>query len=229
MDLGLPAPAAYEHELLEYATRGLRSVPGGRLVGTAARKASVLSFVLEGYEPQEVGTALDREGNAVRAGHHCAQPVLRRFGLEATVRPSLAFCNTHQEVDAPPIRCTSICRCGAEWAASTRGRAPARFGEEDPYVGAHPGAGWFPSVLRDDAGSRPAAPGSSCRVMRRDQLEHAIRTACQIIGRPEVIVVGSQAILGTYGEDQSPADATMAFEELHGFSIDGSTGNLRAA
>jgi len=97
--IGLPNIAAYEHSLLDYATAGLRSVPGLHLVGTAAEKASVVSFVLDGYEPTEVGTALNEEGIAVRAGHHCAQPILRRFGLEATVRPSLAFYNTCDEID----------------------------------------------------------------------------------------------------------------------------------
>jgi len=97
--IGLSQIAAYEHTLLEYATAGLRDIPGLRLVGTAPDKASVVSFVLEGYEPVEVGTALNEEGIAVRAGHHCAQPILRRYGLEATVRPSLAFYNTHDEVD----------------------------------------------------------------------------------------------------------------------------------
>jgi cysteine desulfurase / selenocysteine lyase len=70
-----------------------------KLVGTAKEKASVLSFVLDGYKAEEVGKALNQEGIAVRAGHHCAQPILRRFGLEATVRPSLAFYNTCEEVD----------------------------------------------------------------------------------------------------------------------------------
>jgi cysteine desulfurase/selenocysteine lyase len=70
-----------------------------RLVGTAAEKASVLSFVLKGYSTDQVGQALNQEGIAVRTGHHCAQPILRRFGLEATVRPSLAFYNTCEEVD----------------------------------------------------------------------------------------------------------------------------------
>jgi cysteine desulfurase/selenocysteine lyase len=97
--IGMPAIARYEHELLDYATDALRSVPGLRLIGTAAEKASVLSFVLDGHEPAEVGQVLSREGIAVRAGHHCAQPILRRFGLEATVRPSLAFYNTREEVD----------------------------------------------------------------------------------------------------------------------------------
>ena len=97
--LGLPAVAAYEHGLLEYATSGMESVPGLRLVGTAPNKASVLSFVLDGRDPVEVGRALDREGIAVRAGHHCAQPILRRFGYEATVRASLALYNTHDEID----------------------------------------------------------------------------------------------------------------------------------
>lgn len=98
--IGLPNIAAYEHALVEHATRGMCEVPGLTLVGTAPEKASVVSFVLDGYEPTEVGTALNEEGIAVRAGHHCAQPILRRYGLEATVRPSLAFYNTHEEVDA---------------------------------------------------------------------------------------------------------------------------------
>ncbi len=98
--IGLPNIAAYEHALLEHATAGLRGVPGLRLIGTAPNKASIASFVLDGYEPAEVGSALNEEGIAVRAGHHCAQPILRRFGLEATVRPSFAFYNTHDEVDA---------------------------------------------------------------------------------------------------------------------------------
>jgi cysteine desulfurase/selenocysteine lyase len=92
--------ANYEHELLEYATAGLTTIPGLRLIGTAADKAGVLSFVLEGFDVEVIGQALNREGIAVRAGHHCAQPILRRFGLEATVRPSLAFYNTKAEVDA---------------------------------------------------------------------------------------------------------------------------------
>jgi len=91
--------AAYEHYLLEYATRLMKDVPGLRLIGTAPDKASVLSFVLEGYKTEEVGKALNQEGIAVRSGHHCAQPILRRFGLEATVRPSLAFYNTCSEID----------------------------------------------------------------------------------------------------------------------------------
>ena len=98
--IGLPNIAAHEHALVERATEGLRGVPGMRLVGTARHKASIVSFVLDGYEPAEVGTALNEVGIAVRSGHHCAQPILRRFGLEATVRPSFAFYNTHDEVDA---------------------------------------------------------------------------------------------------------------------------------
>lgn len=98
--IGIENIGRYEHDLLEYATSRLRPVPGVRLVGTARHKASVLSFVLKGYETEEVGRALNEEGIAVRSGHHCAQPILRRFGLEATVRPSLAFYNTCDEVDA---------------------------------------------------------------------------------------------------------------------------------
>lgn len=97
--LGIERIAAYEHSLLQYATPRLADIPGVRLVGTATDKASVLSFVLAGHEPLEVGKALNAEGIAVRAGHHCAQPALRRLGLEATVRPSFAFYNTFEEID----------------------------------------------------------------------------------------------------------------------------------
>jgi cysteine desulfurase/selenocysteine lyase len=99
LKLGIDNIARYEHELLEYAMASLKSISGLRLVGTAKAKTSVLSFVLEGHSNQDIGVALNRAGIAVRTGHHCAQPILRRFGLESTVRPSLAFYNTHQEVD----------------------------------------------------------------------------------------------------------------------------------
>lgn len=97
--IGIENIGRYEHDLLAYATHHLRRIAGVRLVGTAADKASVLSFVLDGYSTDEVGKALNEEGIAVRTGHHCAQPILRRMGLEATVRPSLAFYNTCEEVD----------------------------------------------------------------------------------------------------------------------------------
>jgi cysteine desulfurase/selenocysteine lyase len=97
--IGMDLIYQYEHYLLVYATRLLKEVPGLRLIGTAQDKASVLSFVLEGYRTEEVGKALNEEGIAVRSGHHCAQPILRRFGVEATVRPSLAFYNTCGEID----------------------------------------------------------------------------------------------------------------------------------
>ena len=98
--IGMANIDRYEHELLDYATEGLRRIPGLRLIGTAPEKASVLSFVLDGYRTEDVGAALAREGIAVRSGHHCAQPILRRFGVESTVRPSLAFYNTCAEIDA---------------------------------------------------------------------------------------------------------------------------------
>jgi cysteine desulfurase/selenocysteine lyase len=97
--IGMDNIARYEHDLLAYATHHLKPIPGVRLVGTAHDKASVLSFVLKGYTTEEVGKALNEEGIAVRTGHHCAQPILRRFGVETTVRPSLAFYNTCEEVD----------------------------------------------------------------------------------------------------------------------------------
>ena len=98
--VGLDAIAAHEHELLEYGTRLLSDLPGLRLVGTARRKAAVLSFVLEGVHPHDVGTVLDHDGIAVRTGHHCAQPVMDRYGIPATTRASLACFNTKQELDA---------------------------------------------------------------------------------------------------------------------------------
>jgi cysteine desulfurase/selenocysteine lyase len=97
--LGIENINRYEHELLVYATKQLQTISGLRLIGTAAEKTSVLSFVLEGFQSTEVGDALNKEGIAVRSGHHCAQPILRRFGVESTVRPSLAFYNTYQEID----------------------------------------------------------------------------------------------------------------------------------
>jgi cysteine desulfurase / selenocysteine lyase len=98
--IGMPNVARYEHELLVYATQEMLRVPGLRIIGTAKEKAGVLSFVLDGFRTEEVGAALNREGIAVRSGHHCAQPTLRRFGLETTVRPSLALYNSFEDIDA---------------------------------------------------------------------------------------------------------------------------------
>jgi cysteine desulfurase/selenocysteine lyase len=98
--LGIGAIAAHEDEVLAYGTQALCSVPGLRLVGTAREKASVLSFVIEGIHPHDIGTILDYEGIAVRTGHHCAQPVMDRYGLPATARASLACFNTREEMDA---------------------------------------------------------------------------------------------------------------------------------
>ena len=97
--IGIENITRYEHELLVYGTRVLQTVPGLRIIGTAKEKAGVLSFVLEGFRTEEVGALLDKEGIAVRSGHHCAQPILRRFGLESTVRPSLAPYNTCEDLD----------------------------------------------------------------------------------------------------------------------------------
>jgi cysteine desulfurase/selenocysteine lyase len=97
---GLAAIAAHEAALLDYGTAVLGAIPGLRMVGTAAEKASVLSFVLDGIHPHDVGTILDHEGIAVRTGHHCAQPVMDRFGIPATTRASLACFNTRDEIDA---------------------------------------------------------------------------------------------------------------------------------
>jgi cysteine desulfurase/selenocysteine lyase len=98
--IGMENVARHEHELLVHGTELLRRVPGLRLIGTAKEKAAVLSFTLDGFRDQDVGTELNREGIAVRSGHHCAQPILRRFGVESTVRASLALYNTVEDVEA---------------------------------------------------------------------------------------------------------------------------------
>jgi cysteine desulfurase/selenocysteine lyase len=98
--VGMVNISRYEDELLIYGTAALEQVPGLRIIGTAAEKAGVLSFVLDGVRTEDIGDLLNREGIAVRSGHHCAQPILRRFGLESTVRASLALYNTCSDIDA---------------------------------------------------------------------------------------------------------------------------------
>ena len=93
------AAAAHEHELLDYATKRLSDIPGIKLIGTAENKASVLAFTIEGVHPHDIGTILDQDGIAIRAGHHCAQPVMKYFDVPATARASFAFYNTREEVD----------------------------------------------------------------------------------------------------------------------------------
>lgn len=100
MDLDFAAALAYEHELLEYATARLSEIDGLRLIGTATHKAAVLSFVIEGIHPQDIGLLLDNQGVAVRTGHHCAMPVMQRYGLSGTVRASLSIYNTRAEIDS---------------------------------------------------------------------------------------------------------------------------------
>ena len=98
-EISLASVAEFEHELLTYATAGAREIPGLRIIGTAREKAAVLSFVIDGIHPHDIGTILDDEGIAIRTGHHCAQPVMQRFGVPATARASFAFYNTKEEVD----------------------------------------------------------------------------------------------------------------------------------
>ncbi|MBI2930829.1 MAG: cysteine desulfurase [Planctomycetes bacterium] len=99
-EIGLDAVAAHERDLLEYGTKTLLAIPGLRLIGTAREKAAVLSFVIEGIHPHDIGTILDQEGIAIRTGHHCAQPVMERFGVPATARASFGLYNTRAEIDA---------------------------------------------------------------------------------------------------------------------------------
>jgi cysteine desulfurase/selenocysteine lyase len=98
--LGMDNIAAHEDELLAYATETVSAIPGIRLIGTAKEKAGVLSFLLDSIHPHDIGTILDQEGIAIRTGHHCAQPVMQRFGIAATARASFALYNTREEVDA---------------------------------------------------------------------------------------------------------------------------------
>lgn len=98
--LGMDAIAAHEHEMLAYATERLAEVPGTHVVGTARHKAGVLSFTIDGIHPHDIGTILDSEGVAIRAGHHCAQPLMRRFGVPSTARASFYVYNTRDDVDA---------------------------------------------------------------------------------------------------------------------------------
>jgi cysteine desulfurase / selenocysteine lyase len=98
--LGIENIGAYEHDLLEYATAAVSTIPGLKIIGTAKEKAGVLSFTLENIHPHDIGTILDREGIAIRTGHHCSQPVMKRFGVDSTARASFAMYNTKREVDA---------------------------------------------------------------------------------------------------------------------------------
>jgi cysteine desulfurase / selenocysteine lyase len=99
-NLGMHNIALYEHELLRCATEAVGAIPGVRLIGTAREKAGVLSFVMDGVHPHDVGTILDQEGIAIRTGHHCAQPLMERFGVDATARASFGLYNTKQEIEA---------------------------------------------------------------------------------------------------------------------------------
>ena len=98
--IGLENISTYEHDLLNYATEVIGAIPGVKIIGTAREKTGVLSFTLKDIHPHDIGTILDQEGIAIRAGHHCAQPVMKRFGIPATARASFAFYNTREEVDA---------------------------------------------------------------------------------------------------------------------------------
>jgi cysteine desulfurase/selenocysteine lyase len=98
--VGIGSVTAHEEELLDHATRLLSALPGLNVVGTAPEKIGVLSFILDGIHPHDVGTVLDQEGIAIRTGHHCAQPVMEFFGIPATARASLALYNTRAEIDA---------------------------------------------------------------------------------------------------------------------------------
>lgn len=98
--IGIDKIAQYEHEVVSYATERLSALAGVRLIGTAKERAGVVSFVIDNVHPHDVGTILDQEGIAIRTGHHCAQPIMQRFGIPATARASFAFYNTKEEVDA---------------------------------------------------------------------------------------------------------------------------------
>jgi cysteine desulfurase/selenocysteine lyase len=99
-EIGMETIAAYEAGVLDYATRAIEDIPGMRLIGTAQDKTAILSFLLEGVHAHDIGTILDRQGIAIRAGHHCAMPLMKHFGVAATARASFALYNTQEEADA---------------------------------------------------------------------------------------------------------------------------------
>jgi cysteine desulfurase / selenocysteine lyase len=98
--IGIGAIAEHERDLLTYATQRVSAIPGLRIIGTAKEKAAIVSFILDGVHAHDVGTILDHEGVAIRAGHHCAMPVMERFGVAGTARASFALYNTREDVDA---------------------------------------------------------------------------------------------------------------------------------
>ncbi|MGH7768346.1 MAG: aminotransferase class V-fold PLP-dependent enzyme, partial [Candidatus Binatia bacterium] len=98
--IGIDAITAYEKDLLAYATARVSEIEGVKIIGTAKEKAGVISFIMDGVHAHDVGTILDQEGVAIRTGHHCAMPIMERFGVPATARASLAFYNTKEEIDA---------------------------------------------------------------------------------------------------------------------------------
>jgi cysteine desulfurase/selenocysteine lyase len=162
--LGLANIARYEHELLGYGTQLLQAVPGLHLIGTAREKASVLSFVLDGYSPAEVGDELNREGIAVRAGHHCAQPIVRHFGHEATVRPSLAFYNTADELDtlAAVLQRLAKGRRTIVTPGAEQVQAPAErrvFGDWTGPAVTRPDGAWQDTGVSKDDAARVTRPG----------------------------------------------------------------------
>jgi cysteine desulfurase/selenocysteine lyase len=162
--LGLANIARYEHDLLGYGTQLLKAVPGLHLIGTAPDKASVLSFVLDGYSPAEVGDELNREGIAVRAGHHCAQPIVRHFGHEATVRPSLAFYNTVDELDslATVLHRLAKGRRVVVTPGSETVQAPQErklFGDWAVPLGTRPDGDWRDSSVGKDDAASASRPG----------------------------------------------------------------------
>jgi cysteine desulfurase/selenocysteine lyase len=117
--IGMEAISRHEHELIEATVAGLHDIPGVRLIGAPRERAGVVSFLVDGCRAEDVGKALDRDGIAVRSGHHCAQPILRRFGVEATVRPSFALYNTHEDVDA---LLAAVRRIAVQAQGGSRGR-----------------------------------------------------------------------------------------------------------
>ena len=162
MRVGLEPIERYEHELLAYATERL----GLTLFGTAAEKAGVLSFILAGHQTEQVGGLLDKQGIAVRSGHHCAQPILRRFGVEATVRASLAPYNTYEDID---VLVAALHRLQEGSLLAAGGIDLIDVREPDEWATGHlPGARLVPlKTLRADLKSSVASRQSALRVRER--------------------------------------------------------------
>ena len=206
--IGLERIAAHEHDLLEYATRRLSEVPGLRIIGTAVDKAAVISFVLAGIHPHDIGTVLDYEGVAIRTGHHCAQPVMERFCVPATARASMAVYNTRDEIDvlvprpragAGAVHMTSPLRELYQEVILDHSKKPRNFGP-------------LPEATRQADGYNPLC-GDRATVFVR--LDGDVVADVKFQGAGCSISTASASMMTESVKGKSRADAEALFERFH--------------